>query len=58
MSKVEELKAKYPKITAAVFNRFVEGDKTKTKKYLPFMLKTWVNKTSEITNSIHLIQLV
>jgi hypothetical protein len=58
MSKVEELRAKYPKITAATFNKFVDGDKTKTKKYLPFMLKTWDNKTSEITNSIHLIQLV
>ena len=58
MSKVEELRAKYPRITTAVFNKFVDGDKTKTKKYLPFMLKTWVDRTSEVTNSAHLVQLV
>jgi len=58
MSKVDELRAKYPRITTSVFNKLVEGDKTKTKKYLPFMLKTWVDRTSEITNSTHLVQLV
>ena len=58
MSKVDELRAKYPKVTNAVINKFIEGDKTKTKKYLPFMLKTWVDRTSEITNSTHLVQLV
>jgi hypothetical protein len=58
MSKVDELRAKYPKVTNAVINKFIEGDKTKTKKYLPFMLKTWVDRTSEVTNSTHLVQLV
>jgi len=58
MSKVDELRAKYPRITTSVFNKFVDGDKTKTKKYLPFMLKTWVDRTSEVTNSTHLVQLV
>ena len=58
MSKVDELRAKYPRVTNAVINKFIEGDKTKTKKYLPFMLKTWVDRTSEITNSTHLVQLV
>jgi len=58
MSKVDELRAKYPRVTTSVFNKLVDGDKTKTKKYLPFMLKTWVDRTSEITNSTHLVQLV
>ena len=58
MSKVDELRAKYPRMTASVFNRFVEGDKTKTKKYLPFMLKTWVNKNALISSSVELVKLV
>ena len=58
MSKVEELRAKYPKITNATFKKFEEGDETKTKKYLPFMLKLWVNRSSEISNSTELVKLV
>jgi len=58
MSKVEELRAKYPRMTTSVFNRFVEGDKTKTKKYLPFMLRTWVNKNEYISSSVELVKLV
>lgn len=41
MSKVEELRAKYSKITAATFNKFVSADKTPTKKYLEYLLKSW-----------------
>jgi hypothetical protein len=44
MSKVNELRTKYPKITKATFDKFVGADYTPTKKYLEFMLKTWVNK--------------
>jgi hypothetical protein len=44
MSKVEELRVKYSKITKPTFNKFVESDFTPTKKYLEFMLKTWDNK--------------
>jgi hypothetical protein len=44
MSKVEELRAKYSKVTKPTFNKFVEEDVTPTKKYLEFMLKTWDNK--------------
>jgi hypothetical protein len=44
MSKVEELRVKYPKVTKPTFNKFVEADVTPTKKYLEFMLKTWGNK--------------
>lgn len=58
MSKIEELRAKYPRVTKFTFEKFVSGDKTKTKKYLPFMLKTWVNKTGQISNSDELVQLV
>lgn len=57
MSKVDELRTKYPSVTNTTFKKFVEGDKTKTKKYLPFMLKTWVNRNNHIT-SIHLVELV
>lgn len=44
MSKVEELRLKYPKITKPTFNRFVDADHTPTKKYLEFMIKTWTNR--------------
>jgi hypothetical protein len=46
MSKVEELRIKYPKITKVTFDKFVGADYTPTKKYLEFMIKTWVNKPS------------
>jgi hypothetical protein len=44
MSKVEELRTKYSKVTKPTFNKFVDADVTPTKKYLEFMLKTWDNK--------------
>jgi hypothetical protein len=44
MSKVEELREKYSKITSTTFNRFVDGDTTPTKKYLEYMLKMWKRK--------------
>ena len=44
MSKVDELRAKYSKITNATFNKFVEADKTKTKKYLEYYCKVWSEK--------------
>lgn len=44
MSKVDELRIKYPKITKVTFNKFVDADFTPTKKYLEFMLKTWDKK--------------
>jgi len=46
MSKVDELRIKYPKITKVTFDKFVDADYTPTKKYLEFMIKTWVNKPS------------
>lgn len=41
MSKVEELKLKYPSVTSQIFDKFVDADKTPTKKYLEFLLKSW-----------------
>lgn len=60
MSKVEELRKKYASITATTFNRFVEGDKTSTKKYLEYMLKSWENRAKNFcpSTSLALIKLV
>ena len=44
MSKVEELRAKYPTTHISTFNKFVDADKTPTKKYVEYMLKTWGNR--------------
>lgn len=46
MSKIDELREKYPSITSATFNKLVKADTSPTKKYLPFLLKSWSNKTS------------
>lgn len=60
MSKVDELRIKYPKVTKVTFNKFVEADFTPTKKYLEFMLKTWVNREHVLiyVNSSIIIDLV
>jgi hypothetical protein len=44
MSKVDELKLKYQNVLTRTFNKFVESDKTPTKKYLEFLLKSWSNR--------------
>lgn len=46
MSKVEEIRAKYPSITNAIFERFLNGDTTPTKKYLEYLCKSWSNRQS------------
>lgn len=48
MSKVEELKEKYPKVSSSTFNRFVDADKTTTKKYLDFMLNAWEGRKTSV----------
>jgi len=58
MSKVEQLRQKYPNITTTTFKKFESSDKTKTKKYLPFMLETWINRNYHIKNSNDLVNLV
>lgn len=47
MSKIKELKEKYKHIGASNFNFFLESDKTSTKKYLEYMLKTWDNRCQQ-----------
>ena len=44
MSKVDDLKKRYPEVSNASFTKFVEADITPTKKYLDFMLKTWEDR--------------
>lgn len=60
MSKIDELRKKYSGVTTASFNRLVEGDKTPTKKYLEYMLKSWSNRDKNFcpTNTASLIKLV
>jgi hypothetical protein len=45
MSKIDELRSKYSGISTATFNKFVEADKTSTKKYLEYFLKSWVSRS-------------
>lgn len=49
MSKVDELKQKYPSVTNASFEKFKNADRTPTKKYLDFMLKTWEDRKTSST---------
>ena len=44
MSKVDELRSKYPTVSVATFNKFVDADKTPTKKYLEYFLKSWISR--------------
>ena len=44
MSKVDELKVKYPRVSEVTFDKLVKGDTTSTKKYLEYMLKMWTSK--------------
>ena len=51
MSKVDELRSKYPSVAAATFNTLVEGDKSQTKKYLEFLLKSWAQRNDNFCPS-------
>jgi hypothetical protein len=44
MSKVDELRVKFPKVTNATFTKMVEFDFTGTHKYLEYMLKNWISR--------------
>jgi hypothetical protein len=46
MSKIEELSIKYSNVNKLTFNKFVNSDKTPTKKYLEYMLSSWSNKNN------------
>ena len=45
MSKVQELREKYPSVTQLTFDKLANADKTPTKKYLEYLLKMWSNKS-------------
>jgi hypothetical protein len=46
MSKIDELKVKYWSLKIETFNRLVNGDKTPTRKYTEFLLKSWTHRNS------------
>lgn len=50
MSKVDELRVKYPRVSEVTFTKLVGGDKTPTKKYLEYMLKQWTLKLERKQN--------
>lgn len=56
MSKIQELREKYPQISKPTFNKFVEADYTPTKKYLEYFLKLWSSKAeSQLTFTSNLL---
>ena len=61
MSKSDDLRKTYPSIIKVTFDKFNEGDKTPTKKYLEYLLKMWEQRVkfeSNIRSSSHLIETV
>lgn len=58
MAKIDELRKKYPKVIKSVADRFFEGDKTPTKKYLEFMFKMWATRTNRPTEAFSSAQYV
>lgn len=58
MSKVDELRIKYPRVSEATFTKLVSGDKTPTKKYLEYMLKQWVLKLEKKQNIVSSEELI
>lgn len=50
MSKVDELRARFPKVTNATFTKMVEFDFTGTHKYLEYMLKSWISRNDYVGN--------
>jgi hypothetical protein len=57
MSKVEQLRIKYPNINKTTFIRFVNGDTTPTKKYLDYMLRCWTKGIKPIDKIIENVKL-
>lgn len=47
MSKVDELKAKFPRVNNGTFLRMVQFDFTGTHKYLEYMLKNWAYERTQ-----------
>ena len=58
MAKIDELRKKYPNVIKSVADRFFEGDKTPTKKYLEFMFKMWSTRSNRPTEAFSSAQYV
>ena len=58
MAKIDELRKKYPSVIKSVSDKFFEGDKTPTKKYLEFMFKMWSTKNDRPTEGVSAAQYV
>jgi hypothetical protein len=58
MAKIDELRKKYPSVIKSVSDKFFEGDKTPTKKYLEFMFKMWATKNDRPTEGVSAAQYV
>lgn len=50
MSKVEELKQKYPRVSQVTAQKFINMDTTPTKKYLEYMFKMWTRKLDRLVS--------
>jgi hypothetical protein len=58
MAKIDELRKKYPKVNKSTGDKFFEGDKTPTKKYLEFMFKMWATKNERPVEGVSAPQYV
>jgi hypothetical protein len=58
MAKIDELRKKYPNVIKSVSDKFFEGDKTPTKKYLEFMFKMWSTRNDRPVEGVSAPQYV
>lgn len=58
MSKLSELIKKYPEISRTTANKFSEGDNTNTKKYLEYMIKTWMTRNQSGGGPRYIVELI
>ena len=58
MAKIDELRKKYPKVNKSTGDKFFEGDKTPTKKYLEFMFKMWSTRNERPVEGVSAPQYV
>ena len=58
MSKVDELRTKFPKVNNGTFLRMVQFDFTGTHKYLEYMLKNWAYERIQRGMSYTITQLM
>lgn len=58
MAKIDELRKKYPNVNKSTGDKFFEGDKTPTKKYLEFMFKMWSTRSDRPVEGVSAPQYV